>query len=90
MSSGTTAFRITEGIERSLVRQRLDSQGQFIALINALDMQLESGDPDPTVVHLLGDALLALADARGLDRKRLKLDSHLTTLHKRLDAGLSS
>lgn len=83
-------FRITEGIERSIVRLRVDSQGQFVAIINALDMQLESGHPDPTVVRLLSDALLALAESRGLDRKKLKLHSRLDTLHSQLADGLSS
>lgn len=82
-------FRLTSGIERSIVRQRLASQGEFIALINAIDMQLESGDPAPKVVRLLSDAFLALADARDLDRKPLKLDQRLDDLNVKLVDSLS-
>lgn len=51
-------------------------------------MQLESGDPDPKVVRLLSDALLALADSRGLDRKQLKLDRRLDDLNVKLADSL--
>jgi DNA polymerase III delta subunit len=78
------ACRITSGIERSIVRLRLESQGQFVALINALDMQLDSGEPEPTVIRLLSEALLALADAKRLDRKKLKLDQRLGSLNKKI------
>lgn len=53
-------------IETSIVALNLDSQGQFIALTNAMEMQLESGAPIHDVVRLLGEALLALARARRL------------------------
>jgi hypothetical protein len=53
-------------IEKSIVALNLDSQGQFIALTNAMEMQLESGAPIREVVRLLGEALLALAHARRL------------------------
>jgi len=78
------AYRIASTIERSIVRLRLESQGQFVALINAIEMQLDSGEPDATVVRLLSDALLALADAKRLDRKRLRLDERLDTLNKKV------
>jgi len=78
------AYRIASTIERSIVRLRLESQGQFVALINAIEMQLDSGEPDATVVRLLSDALLALADAKRLDRRRLRLDERLDTLNKKV------
>jgi hypothetical protein len=53
-------------IEESIVALDLDSQGQFIALTNAIEMQLESGTPVREVVRLLGEALLALARAHRL------------------------
>ena len=60
------ALRMVSGIETSILPLDLPSQGQFIALTNAIEMQLESGAPVPDVVRLLGDALLALAQARRL------------------------
>jgi len=67
-------------VERSIVASDLDSQGQFIALTNAIEMQLESGAPVPHVVRLLADAILALGHARGLPH------SKRTDLAQRLDA----
>jgi hypothetical protein len=78
------AYRITSAIEHSIVRLRLESHGQFVALINAIEMQLDSGEPNATVVQLLSDALLALADAKRLDRRSLKLDERLAALNKKL------
>jgi hypothetical protein len=82
-------LRNVSAIERSIVRLRLDSQGEFVALFNAIEMQLESGDPQPKVVRLLCDALLELADSRGLDRKKLKLDSRLDNLNTKLAQSLA-
>jgi hypothetical protein len=59
-------------------------QGQFVALINAIEMQLDSGDPNPAAVRLLGEALSALADARQIPRTKLKLNERLDTLNKRI------
>jgi hypothetical protein len=81
------AFGITSGIERSIVRLNLESQAQFVSLINAIDVQLESGQPDPNVVRLLTQAFLALADARGVDRKSLKLDQRVDRLLERVGSA---
>jgi hypothetical protein len=78
------AYRMLSGIEQAIVRLHLDSQGQFVALINAIEMQLDSGDPNPTVVRLLSEALLTLADAKQLPRQKLKLDERFDTLNKRI------
>jgi hypothetical protein len=67
-------------VERSIVASDLDSQGQFIALTNAIEMQLESGAPVPHVVRLLADAILTLAHARALPH------SNRIDLAQRLDA----
>lgn len=83
-SSYEEAYRITSAIERSIVRLRLESQGQFVALINAIEMQLDSGEPNATVVRLLSDALLALADAKRLERNSLKLYDRLDALNKKV------
>lgn len=75
---------MTEQIERSIVRLDLDSQGEFIALINAMQLQLDSGEPVERVVRLLSDAVLALAEARGLQEPALRLADRLDNLVKRV------
>lgn len=57
---------MVSALEKSIRVLDHDSQGQFIALTNAIEMHLESGAPVAEVVRLLGDALLALAQARRL------------------------
>jgi hypothetical protein len=47
-------------------------------------MQLESAQPIEKVVRLLADALLALAEARGIDAERLRMAQHLDTLVNRV------
>jgi hypothetical protein len=79
------ACRLTSGIERSIVRLRLESQGEFVALINAIQMQLESGDPVPRVVRLLGDALIELAQAKGASNEQLRLQEGLATVVERIE-----
>jgi hypothetical protein len=77
------ALRSAEQIERSIVRLSLDSQAEFVSLMNAIEVQLEAGAPEPRVLRLLFDALRALADFHGLDRRRLKLDERIEkVLHK--------
>lgn len=81
------ALSMVSGIERSIIALDLDSQGQFIALTNAIEMQLESGAPAADVVRLLADALLALAHARGLPQaKRKDLARRISALNTRVDA----
>ena len=62
----------------------LDSQGEFIALINAMQLQLDSGEPVQRVVRLLADATLALAEARGVQSPKLHLGERLDDLVKRV------
>jgi hypothetical protein len=81
------ALRIASQIERSIVRLQLDCQAQFVSLVNALEVQLESGAPDANVLRLLADAFLALADVRGLDRNKLKLDQRFDSLLRRIRAS---
>jgi len=59
-----TALRMADAIERSVTRLRLDAQGEFVAIINAIVMQLESRHSVPEVVHRLADGLEVLAAAR--------------------------
>jgi len=79
------AFGLLSSIERSILRLELESQAQFVALINAIEVQLEFGRPDPGVIRLLGQALLRLADRQGLDRNTLKLDDRLQRLQERVE-----
>jgi len=78
------AFSIISGIERSLKRLDLDCQAQFISVTNALEVQFESGDPQPIVVRLLSDALLTVAEARGVDVKKMQLSKKLDRLNDRI------
>ena len=78
------AMRLVSGIERSIVWLNLDSQGEFVSLINAIDMQLESGHPEPRVIRLLSDALLALAQARDVPAEKLAIADKLEALNRRV------
>jgi hypothetical protein len=79
------ALRMVTGIEKAIIPLDLDSQGQFISLTNAMEMQLESGEPVPDVVRLLGDALLALAKARKLPPKtQANLAHRISALDERV------
>ena len=62
------ALSIISGMERSMKRLALESQGEFIAIFNAIEMQIESGQPLLPVVRHLTEALLALAEGRGVAR----------------------
>lgn len=81
------ALRMVNAIERSIVRLDLDSQGEFVAIINAMLMQLESGHPVPVVVDHLAYALLALAQHRSVDYDRLRLPEKLNALTRRVARG---
>jgi hypothetical protein len=86
------ALTMVAAIERVIVDLRLDSQGQFVAILNAIEMQIESGAPHIVTVANLGDALLNLASARGIDPHKLRLPQQLHALLDRLleTAGLWS
>lgn len=67
------------------MRLDLESQGEFVALISAIQMQLESGNPVERVVRLLGDALIELARARGASPEKLHLEERLATVVERVE-----
>jgi hypothetical protein len=80
-----TAKAIVKDIEHAIIPLDLDCQGQFIALTNAIEMQLEAPVPVPDVVRLLGDAVLALAHARALPHTtRRDLATSVGALNDRL------
>jgi hypothetical protein len=79
------ALRLVAAFERSIVRLGLDSQGELIAIVNAIEVQLESPQTVPTVVRLLIDSLRALVAARiDDDRHRRRLDQRLDEILDRV------
>ena len=74
------ALRITARLERAIRRLDLEAPGEFVAIINAIDMQLESGQPVAATVAHLTDALRELALARGVDIARIRLTEHVNQL----------
>jgi hypothetical protein len=79
------ALRMASAIEKSIVRLNLDSQGEFVAIMNAIAMQLESPQTAPEVLRLLAEALHTLALARGIQqRDRQRLDERLQQLIERV------
>jgi hypothetical protein len=85
------ALRMAAAIERSIVCLHLDSQGEFIAILNAIEMQLESLETVPEVVHLLVASLRTLAGARKIDERHWKhLDQRLAELADRVTNTPSS
>ena len=83
------ALRSVACIERSIVRLALPSQAEFVSILNAIEVQLESLDPEPVVVAHLGDALFTLAHARGLDVEGMRLQPRLHAILDRLVPPLS-
>lgn len=82
------ALRMVEALERSITRLRLDSQAEFVAIINAIEVQLESRETEPLVVRHLVDGLRALIAARPLqERNRRSLAERLDDLVKRVEAS---
>lgn len=84
------AMAIVRDIEHAIIPLDLECQGEFISLTNAIDMQLESRAPVPDVVRHLGDAVLTLAHARGLNRTtQRRLAKHVAALNDRLTATVA-
>lgn len=79
------ALRIVEAIERSIMRLHLESQGEFMAITNAIEVQLESKETVPEVVRLLIESLRSLARARTIEEPhRRRLDQRLNELLDRV------
>lgn len=76
---------MVEVIERSIMRLHLGSQGEFMAITNAIEVQLESKETVPEVVRLLIDSLRSLARARAIaEPRRRRLDQRLNDLLDRV------
>lgn len=84
------AASLVRRIEKAIVRLDLHSQGQFVSILNAIDVQIDSLEPVPAVVGHLADALLALARARHVDIEALRLSEQLQTLRERLTSPAQS
>ena len=79
------ALRMVEAIERSIMRLPLESQGEFMAITNAIEVQLESKETVPEVVRLLIESLRSLARARAIEEpRRRRLDQRLNELLDRV------
>jgi hypothetical protein len=78
-------LRMVEAIERSIMRLHLESQGEFMAITNAIEVQLESKETVPEVVRLLIESLRSLARARAIEEpRRRRLDQRLNELLDRV------
>lgn len=76
---------MVSAFERSILRLRLDSQGEFVAIVNAIEVQLESMETVAAVARLLIESLRTLVAARVDDeRHRRSLDQRLVALLERV------
>ncbi len=80
----TAALRITARLERAIRRLGLDAPGEFVAIINAIDMQLESGRPSVAAVVHLAEALSELVQARAIEPSRIRLAESVDELLRHL------
>lgn len=79
------ALRMVAAIETSIMRLHLESQGEFMAITNAIEVQLESKETVPEVVRLLIESLRSLARARAIEEpRRRRLDQRLNELLDRV------
>ncbi len=85
------ALRMVTAFERSILRLRLDSQGELVAIVNAIEVQLESTETVSAVARLLIESLRALVAARVDDeRHRRSLDQRLVALLERVSPSSGS
>jgi hypothetical protein len=71
-------------VERVIRRRAGEQTGALLAIINAIEYQLEAGAHVPTLASLL-TALRTLAQADGLDLKFVHLEADAPTLIQRLE-----
>jgi hypothetical protein len=67
--------------------QRLhpDRQGELLAILNAIECHVEEGQGDPSVLHHLTDALVAMAAIVRLDARAVTVITRkLDTLYHRV------
>ena len=71
-------------VEAAIHRHAGDQAGALVAIVNAIEYQLEVGAHVPTLTALLA-ALRTLAEAHGLNLKILHLDADAPVLVQRLE-----
>jgi hypothetical protein len=67
------AVEVVASIERTVQRLRPDRQGEIIAILNAIESHIEEGRGDPSVLHHLTDALVAMVAIVRLDTRAVTL-----------------
>lgn len=71
MGYDENAVKRVASIERTILRIGHPNQAQFVGIINAIELQVEEGDPALAVVQHLAEALLELARHRGLNSSQV-------------------
>ena len=67
------AVAVVESIGRTVQRLHPDRQGEIIAILNAIESHIEEGQGDPSVLHHLTDALVAMTAIVRLDARVVTL-----------------
>ena len=79
------AVSLVVSLENAILRLHPPHQGEFIAILNAIEAHIEEQDASPEVVNLLGQALLELGRYRHLPVEHLRqLERKLAPIHARL------
>jgi hypothetical protein len=77
-----TAVNLVVSLEKAILRLHPPHQGEFIAILNAIEAHIEEHDASPEVVKLLGQALLELGRYRHLPVEHLRqLERKLAPIH---------
>jgi hypothetical protein len=61
-----SAVQTTIELEKAILRLHPPNQGEFIAILNAIEAHIEEADGSPQVVEFLAQALLELGKYRSL------------------------
>ena len=77
------AVNLVVSLEKAILRLHPPNQGEFIAILNAIEAHIEEQDASPEVVRFLGQALLELGHYRNL------LLDHLRQLERKFEPILA-
>lgn len=79
------AVAFVDTIERILQQLHPERLGEFIAILNAIEYDVEEGTGNPLVLRHLVDALLAMIEVVHLDvRAAASITRHLDALQQRV------
>lgn len=82
-----TAVGTCSRIERSIEKLRPPRQGALVAILNAIEYNVELGSAEPDVIAHLAEAFLALARADSIKEKNVaKLTRRLDDLRAHVEA----